>query len=215
MTNQLEDVPMHIADELASAMVFTVLNARALALEDHDRWQQFAALADSLVDSLDTIRVPACPPRCIVIPANDPNLADDAMELNSTLCTNKAELAPPIVIPSQGPRPVPGHSQLTSTLVPLDAEVPPVPPHDVNTFVAIAGPLNWRLLNAMPAIPEREIPKDSSEASHSGSDDEGDGDEGDRDGKLHEKHRQSCEPPDMTEAVPDPYDEAGRPPVGE
>jgi hypothetical protein len=95
MTNQLEDVPTHIADELASTMVFAVLNAlevNALALKRRDRWQQFIELADSIADAVDTIRVPAGPRRCIASPANDPNLEDDAMELDSTLCTDEAEL---------------------------------------------------------------------------------------------------------------------------
>jgi hypothetical protein len=223
MTNRLEDIPMHIADELASAMVFAVLNARALALEDCDGWQQFAALADSLADSLDTIRVPACPPRRAASPANLPsNLDDDAMDLDSTLRTDEAESAIPIVVPSQGLCPAAGNLWLPSMLVPQysdeedsDVEVPPVPLSAANPFAAAAGLSNWRTLNAAPAVPKKAIPKDSLEASHSGSDDEGDDDEGDRDGELREKRRQSREPPDMTEAVPDPYDEAGHPPVGE
>jgi hypothetical protein len=207
-------------------MVFAVLNARAVnarALEGREGGQQFVNLADSIASAVDTIRVPARPPRRAPSPANMPsNLDDDAMDLDSTLRTDEAESSTPIVVPSQGLRPAVGNSRLPSTLVPQygdeedsDADVPPVPSPDANTFAAIAGPSNLRIINAAPAIPERAIPKDSSEASHSGSDVEGDDDEVDQNGKPIKKRRLSREPPDMTEAVPDPYDEAGRPPVGE
>jgi hypothetical protein len=216
MTNWLEDVPMHI---LASAMVFAMLNAHAvnaLALEDHDRWQQFMELVDSIADAVDTIQVPAGLRQRIASPMNDPNLEDDTMELDSTLCTDEAESVPPLGTPSQGPHPVQGNLQLTSMFVPQyddedesDADTPLVLPREAHMFVAVASPSNWQILNAAPAVPERDIPKDLSEASHSRSNNEGDGDEGDLGGDSCEKCRQSRKPPDMTEAVPDPYDKAG------
>jgi hypothetical protein len=41
MTNRLDDVLMHLADEFASTMVFAILNACAVnapALEGHEGW---------------------------------------------------------------------------------------------------------------------------------------------------------------------------------
>jgi hypothetical protein len=113
-------------------------------------WQQFVNLVDSIATAVDTIRVPAHPPRRAPSPANlHSNLDDDAMDLDSTLCADEAESSTPIGVPLQGLRPAAGNSWLPSTLVPrygdeedLDAEVPPVPLPEANTFVAAAGPSN-------------------------------------------------------------------------
>jgi hypothetical protein len=215
-------MPSYLADDCAAGMVFAVLNARVVnvqGLETREGWVQFIQVTDSLAGSLDTIRLPSCPASEL---PNFDHSENVAMELDSTLCTDKAASDLPTYAPLQGLRPARSTTTRFSTLVPQysdddesDLEDPREVVHGEAPDNAPSGPSNWHTLNAAPAIPERNKPKDSSDASHSGSDSKDDGDTENLDRSTREKRRRSREPPDMTEAVPDPYDEAGRPPVGE